>query len=438
MSKRSDPTPLPVAIHRPSTEAGAGVAHSIWEQESERTRTLLASALRRKRRIGGLERIVEGGIFLISLSAVALVFLIFLFIAREAAPTILQRATTAQTAASTAQGTEIPTEPAALAAFLGLSLDELKSLDEETIHFLAESVAEERAKSFDNPDRSVNALSYSKIFLPHRWHGEKRAIYSWDPASPTSPKFNVIPLLTGTLKCTLIAMLFSLPLSILGAVYVSQIAPHWLRQMVKPLIEILAGIPSVVLGFFALLTLATWFEWVFGLPGAAALMRALFGAGWSYTRLNALVAGVALGLAVIPIVFTISEDALRAVPKSYKEAAAALGASNYEITAKIIVPAALPGIFAACVLGFGRAVGETMIVWMASGMARIISVNPTDSTRTLTATIAAELAETVRGGAHYQMLFFLGTLLFLITFATNYFGGQVILRMKRKMSGGVK
>jgi len=153
------------------------------------------------------------------------------------------------------------------------------------------------------------------------------------------------------------------------------------------------------------------------------------------SRLNALVAGVALGLAVLPVVFTIAEDALRAVPNSYKEAAIALGASRFEVTLRVVVPAAMPGIFAAIVLGFGRAIGETMIVLMASGNAWLLTWNPADSARTLTASIAAELAETVRGGHHYQVLFFLGTMLFAITFLTNYFGSTVIQRMREKMTG---
>ncbi|GEM_PF-28489 len=415
--------------------------------ESERTRQIIGSALSAKRKIGFAEKLAEGSIFLISFSSVAVVFLIFIFIAREAGGVITQRLTTAQTSApqeaaaaskdTTAGGQAADKlDPEKIAALAGMTPAEVKELDAETLAYLLDSHKEETTRQGANPDRKINALSYRWMIFPRQWHGDSRPTYSWDPSSPESPKFNIMPLIVGTVKCTLIAMLFAAPLSILSAIYVSQMAPHWLRQIVKPLVELLAGIPSVVLGFFALMVMAVWFEWLFGVPAVAGGMRALFGAGWTYTRLNATVAGVALGLAVIPIVFTISEDALRAVPNSYKEAATALGASKFETTLKIVVPAALPGIFAALVLGFGRAVGETMIVWMASGMARVVSFSPTDSTRTITSSIAAELAETVRGGSHYQMLFFLGTLLFVITFASTYAGGAVITRMKRKMTGG--
>jgi phosphate transport system permease protein len=153
------------------------------------------------------------------------------------------------------------------------------------------------------------------------------------------------------------------------------------------------------------------------------------------SRLNAFVAGTALGLAVIPVVFSIAEDALTSVPAAYTQAALALGSSPWQAAWNIVLPTALPGVFAAVVLGFGRAIGETMIVLMASGNASIVSWSLFDSTRTMTATIAAELAETVFGGTHYRILFLVGALLFLVAFASNLVADAVIHRLKSRLEG---
>ena len=214
-------------------------------------------------------------------------------------------------------------------------------------------------------------------------------------------------------------MLFAIPLGVGAAIYVSQLATPRLREIIKPTIELLAGIPSVVLGFFALLVLASVLQSMFHYQ----------------SRLNAFVAGIALGLTVIPVVFTISEDALTSVPRGYGQAALALGAAPWQVAWQIVLPAALPGVFAACVLGFGRAIGETLIVLMASGNASIMSASIFDSCRTITATIAAELAEVVFGGDHYRILFLLGAMLFAVTFATNLIGDVVVHRLKRRLEG---
>ena len=175
----------------------------------------------------------------------------------------------------------------------------------------------------------------------------------------------------------------------------------------------------MVVGFFALIVLASLFQNVFGYK----------------TRLNSFVAGIALGLAVIPVIFSIAEDSLTSVPQSYVQAALALGASRWKAAWQVVLPAALPGVFAAVVLGFGRAIGETMIVLMASGNATIVSANPLDSTRTMTATIAAEMAETVFGGNHYRILFLIGSLLFIVTFASNWIGDIIVHKVKRRLEG---
>jgi phosphate transport system permease protein len=259
-------------------------------------------------------------------------------------------------------------------------------------------------------------VTLTQMFTSQQWPGYDAADHVWQPVSDV-PKYGVWPLLVGTFKVTFLAMLFSVPLGIGAALYVSQYASNRVRELVKPAVEMLAGIPSVVLGFFALIVMASWLQDTFGFD----------------SRLNAIVAGLALSFAIVPVIFTIAEEAFGAVPPSYVEASIALGAARWQTTLKVILPAAGPGLAAAIALGLGRAVGETMIVLMASGNAAILSGSPADSVRTLSATIAAELAEVVFGEAHYTVLFFLGTLLFVTTFVINSVGDWTIHRMKKKM-----
>jgi phosphate transport system permease protein len=221
----------------------------------------------------------------------------------------------------------------------------------------------------------------------------------WQPVSD-HPRYGLASLLLGTFKTTLTAMLIALPLGILAAVFASEFATPRLREVIKPAIELLAGIPSVVLGFFALVVMAS-------------AVQAIVHHG---TRLNAFNAGLALALAAVPTIFTVSEDALRAVPRSYREASLALGASRWQTAWHVTLPAAGAGVSAAALLGLARAVGETMIVLMASGNAALISPSLFDSARSLSATIAAEMAEVVVGSPHYATLFFLGAILFGVTF----------------------
>ncbi len=307
------------------------------------------------RRAPLLERLVEGCIHVLAYSAVAAMALIFVFIAKEAWPLI--------------SSAEIHEE-----------------------------------------------VTLAKMWFIQQWPGYDAPEHVWQPVSEV-PKYGVWPLLVGTLKVTLISMIVAVPLAVGAAVFVSQYASQRVREIVKPTIELLAGIPSVVLGFFALVVMASWFQEVFGFD----------------SRLNAVVAGVALSVAVIPVIFTVCEEALGAVPSSYIEASTALGAARWQTIGKVILPAAAPGIAASIALGLGRAFGETMIVLMASGNAAILSANPAESVRTLSATIAAELAEVVFGGPHYTVLFALAVLLFLITFGINLVGDYTITRMKRRM-----
>lgn len=225
---------------------------------------------------------------------------------------------------------------------------------------------------------------------------------AWLPVSLT-PKYGILPLFIGSLKVALISLLFGAPIAILAALFTSAFASRAMKEIIKPVVEILAGFPSVVIGFVALIVLASLLQNVFGLQ----------------YRLNAFTGGIALAIAIIPVIFTISEDALNAVPKYYTDASLALGAEKWETALYVVLPAAMPGIFAAILLGIGRAIGETMIVLMATGNAAIMSMDLFAPARTMSATIGAEMAEVVFGEFHYGVLFFIGVLLFTISFMIN-------------------
>jgi phosphate transport system permease protein len=264
----------------------------------------------------------------------------------------------------------------------------------------------------------TSTLVHREVTLTSLFAANADGGYIWQPVSET-PKYNILPLFLGTLKVTLISLFFATPLSVLAALFVSEFAGRRAREIIKPAIELLAGIPSVVIGFFALVVLAGWVQRAFG----------------TEHRLNALVAGLGLSFAICPIVFSVSEDALRAVPNSYRSAALALGSTRSQALLRVVLPAAAPGIAAAIVLGFGRAIGETMIVVLASGNAALLDFGWGTSTRTVTATIAQELGEVVVGSAHYNVLFFLGALLFVSTLAINLAGERFVHRMRKQLGG---
>ncbi|NLT68732.1 MAG: phosphate ABC transporter permease subunit PstC [Acidobacteria bacterium] len=258
----------------------------------------------------------------------------------------------------------------------------------------------------------------SQLFLPQQNRAGDTTEFNWQPISDT-PKYSLLPLFVGTLKVTVIAVLIAIPLAVAAALYTSEFAPSWVREVIKPCIEILAGIPSVVVGFFCLMVIASWLQAAFG---------------WTF-RLNAVTAGIGLSLAVIPIVYTVCEDAFSSVPHAFREGSIAMGASAWQTASRVVLPAAMPGVLAACILGFGRAIGETMIVLMASGNAAVISWSPADSVRTFSATIAAELGELVQGSPHYHVLFFIGAFLFVLTFIINLAGRWWVGRLQKKLQG---
>ena len=367
------------------------------------------------------EWVVEKGIFLVSLSAIVTVFLIFFFVAREALPIFFGRMDSALVQTVIPAGEMDRLTPEQLRQYLGLTEQQFAEMDRETLKSLME-VKEEAAREIPpqfraDKDAEINTTQWRYMIFPHQWTGYDKPEFIWQPIGQIH-KYNIVPLFVGSLKTTLVGLLFSVPLAVGAAIYVSQLSRPMVREIVKPGIELLSGIPSVVVGFFALLVMAGFLQTLFGYE----------------TRLNAFVAGIALGFAVVPIVFSISEDALTSVPRSYTHAALALGSSRWQAAWQIVLPAALPGVFAAVVLGFGRAIGETMIVLMVCS-ASVMSWSIFESARSITTTIAAEMAEAVSGGHHYRILFMLGSLLFAVTFLSNMAGEIIVLRFKQRLEG---
>jgi len=237
----------------------------------------------------------------------------------------------------------------------------------------------------------------------------------WYPVSDP-PKLGILPLILGSLLVTAGAIVLAVPLGIAAAFYIAEVAPRRLRDILKSIIEILAAIPSVVLGFIGMITLVPYIKNIFGLP----------------TGLTAAAGSIMLAFMALPTIISISEDAINAVPREYKEGALALGATHWQTLYRVIIHGALPGIIAAAMLGIGRVFGETMAVMMVTGNAAVIPKSLLRPVRTLTATIAAEMGEAVRGSSHYSALFAIGIVLFLISFAINVTADAFLNRGKRK------
>jgi phosphate transport system permease protein len=225
---------------------------------------------------------------------------------------------------------------------------------------------------------------------------------SWYPISDP-PKFGSFPLIIGSVLVTLGAALISVPIGIASALYIAEIAPKRTKEILKAGIELMAAIPSVVIGFIGMVTLGPMIKSLFNLP----------------TGLTALTGSITLAFMAMPTIVSIAEDAITAVPRQYREAAAAMGATTWQATWRIVAHAARPGMVAAVMLGIGRVIGETMAVMMVTGNAALIPHSILQPVRTLTATIAAEMGESVQGGDHYAALFAVGIVLFVITFAIN-------------------
>ena len=349
--------------------------------------------------------------------------------------------------------------------------------------------------SFDiknpHPEITLKTL-FGKVW----YEGYAKPEYVWQSTGGTDdfePKFSLVPLIIGTLKGTFYAMLFAIPLALFGALYTSQFSHPKIRNYIKPTVEVMAALPSVVIGFLAGLWLAPLLERI--LPGVflmffivpiviaigssiwkripariryklklgselffiiPLIIIAFYIAQWlgpifeyyvlggdyrtwlmstlneQYDQRNSIVVGFAMGFAVIPIIFTICEDALSSVPASLTSASLALGATKWETATRIVLPSASPGIFSAIMIGFGRAVGETMIVLMATGNTPILSFSPFNGMRTLSANIAVEIPEAPYQGTLYRVLFLAATLLFILTFIVNTVAEIVRQRLRKK------
>lgn len=236
---------------------------------------------------------------------------------------------------------------------------------------------------------------------------------TWHPISEP-PIFGILPLIAGSMLVTIGAAAISVPLGIGCAVYIAEIAGPRSKEFFKVLVELIAGIPSVVLGFTGIAVLSPWLKDIFELP----------------TGLTAFAGSVVLAFMAVPTIATITEDAIYSVPRQYAQASLAMGATRWQTMYKVVLPAASSGILAAALLGIGRVIGETMVVMMVCGNAPVMPSGIFQPVRTMTATIAAEMGETVRGGDHYYSLFAIGIVLFAISFLINISSDLIVKRKK--------
>lgn len=235
----------------------------------------------------------------------------------------------------------------------------------------------------------------------------------WYPISEP-PKFGFLPLILGSVLVTVGAIVIAVPVGLAAAIYISEVAPGWFKEILKTGIELLAAIPSIVLGFIGIVVLAPFIRNLFNLPSG----------------LTALAGSIMLAFMAMPTIVSIIEDAINSVPKSYREGSLALGATHLQTIRRVILPAASSGILAAIMLGIGRVIGETMAVLMVTGNAAIMPTSILQPVRTLTATIAAEMGEVIQGSMHYYALFGIGFVLFVITFFINLAADMFLHRKK--------
>ncbi len=251
----------------------------------------------------------------------------------------------------------------------------------------------------------IGQVSFTNLISP-RWY-------------PIENYFGLLPLIGGSILVTLGAALFAIPIGLCTAIFIAEVAPRWARDLLKPLVEILGGIPSVVLGFLGILILAPFLRRFLNLP----------------TGLTALAGSILLGGIAIPTIVSIAEDALDSVPRSYRDAALALGATPWQTIWRVTLPAARSGVLTAIMLGIGRAIGETMAVMMVTGNAAVLPDKWNSfflPVRTMTATIAAEMGEVANNSTHYYVLFFIGLVLFLISLGINIAASTTVFNQRKR------
>ncbi len=385
-----------------SSPKSATSPSELWQAAHDGDSPLRTSptthALFRSRTARWGEKLLELFIRTVAFSAIAVIALIFLFIAREALG--IFTATDSVSAGSS--------PPELYSSAPQPEAPEVYNPEASSPEESATSAAPLQSSGQGTAEQSSESLLRNLLST------------TWQPVS-SQPKYGILPLVVGTLKIALLSILFAAPLGILGAIYAAFFAPRWVRELLKPMVEILAGFPSVVIGFFCLAVLASVVQEALG----------------TTFRLNALVGSLGVAIAIVPVIFTISEDSLSRLPRTLWEAGLALGARPWQVVFRILVPAATPGLFAATLLGFGRAFGETMIVLMASGNAPLLSWSPVEPVRTLSATIGSEMGEVVWGSLHYSVLFVLGLLLFVGTFLLNVIAEFWVRQRLLRRFGGI-
>ena len=236
---------------------------------------------------------------------------------------------------------------------------------------------------------------------------------------PIEDYFGILPLIGGTIIVTIGAAIFAIPIGLCTAIYISEVSPRWARNILKPLVEALGGIPSVVLGFLGILILAPYLRKILNLP----------------TGLSALAGSILLAGIALPTIVSVAEDALDSVPRSYRDGALALGATEWQTIWRVTLPAARSGVLTAIMLGIGRAIGETMAVMMVSGNAAVVPIKLNSlfhPVRTMTATIAAEMGEVAKNSTHYHVLFFIGILLFIISLGINIIASTAMFKQRKR------
>lgn len=236
---------------------------------------------------------------------------------------------------------------------------------------------------------------------------------------PIEGYFGLLPLIGGSLLVTFGAALIAVPVGLATAIFIAEVAPRWLREILKPFVELLGGLPSVLLGFLGILVMVPFIRTSFNLP----------------TGLSAFTGSLLLGAIAIPTIVSVAEDALDAVPRTYREAALAMGATEWQTIWRVTLPAARSGVLTAVMLGIGRALGETMTVMMVTGNAAVLPTSPLAlfrPARTMTATIAAEMGEVANGSVHYHTLFLIGIVLFLISLIVNLITARVVFRQRKR------